>query len=447
MAQAVQFSLNKPQQVIWNSPARFKVIVAGRRMGKTTFAAMQMVAAALATHNHYGEPIRGNSQVLYFGTDREQAKRNVWAMLKEFAKPWTVHVHENTSVLTVNNGLYNVQIRLMGMDDPDKARGMAIRHVVMDEYADMPPQAWPEIIFPALMDSRGTATFIGTPKGRNHFYDLYADALKGELGPEWEAFSFTSGDNDTIHRSELEQMARSYAKGSPELYEQEIEGKFISKGGQLFNRDDFPILTATPNTSGTRFITVDLAGFTKSAGKKGQIARLDETAIVTNFAYMKNVDGNQEVAWHIEDIQHGQWDVEETAANIVLAYAKAKARICGIEKGALMRAVEPYMAQVQRSLGVFMNVRPLTHGNQQKWDRIQWALQGRAKRGLVTLQKGEWNELFLDQAVEFPSKLMHDDLIDGVAYQDQIADMIAFDNVLAHNDMNRWEPTDTVSGY
>lgn len=447
MAQAVQFALNKPQQIIWNSPARFKVIVAGRRMGKTTYAAMEMLAKALATENIYGDPLRGNSQVLYFGTDREQAKRNVWGMLKEFAAPWTVHIHENSSVLTVNNGLHNVQIRLMGMDDPDKARGMAIRHVCMDEYADMPHQAWDEIIFPALMDSRGTATFIGTPKGRNHFYHLYADALSGELGDNWEAFSFTSADNETINREELESMARSYSKGSPELFQQEMEGKFISKGGQLFDADDFPILKRHPGGAGSRFITVDLAGFTKAAGRRGQIAKLDETAIATNFAYMKSVDGKQEVAWHIEKIDHGQWDVEETAARIVRAYAQAKARTCGIEKGALMRAVEPYMQQVQRSLGVFMNVRALTHGNQQKWDRIQWALQGRAKRGLVTLAPGEWNQHFIEQAVQFPDKLTHDDLLDCVAYQDQIADMIAFDNVIAYNTENRWQPTDTVSGY
>lgn len=444
MPKAVQFSLNKPQQVVWNSPARFKVVVAGRRMGKSTLAVMGMIAAALSTTNHYGDPLTSNSQVVYFGTDREQAKRNVWAMLKDFARPWTVRTRENSCCLTIHNGDHEVQMRLLGMDDPDKARGMAIRHVVLDEYADMPESAWDEVIYPALMDSRGTALFIGTPKGRTHFYHLYAAALSGELGEDWEAFSFTSADNETINPEELKKMAETYARGSPELYEQEIQGKFINKGGQLFDREDF-IIGVEPPKTGSTFITVDLAGFTKEAGKRRKdVRRLDETAICVNTAYPTEIDGKQEVAWYVRDIIHGKWDVEETANQIVIAYMKYHPVALGIEKGALMRAVEPYLQSVQRHHNLWMNIRPLTHGNQQKYDRIQWALQGRAKRGLITLHKADWNGPLIEQATDFPSRIAHDDLLDALAYQDQLADWVELEQVLHQP---HWQPTDSIAGY
>lgn len=444
VGKAVRFALNKPQQVIWNSEARYKVVVAGRRCGKTTLAAMLLVANALKSENRYGDPLDSSSECVYFGTDREQAKRNLWAMLKEFSAPWTVHVHENTCVLTVNNGAHDCRIRLLGMDDPDKARGLAIRFAVMDEYADMHEAAWPEIIRPALMDNRGDALFIGTPKGRNHFYELYTDAISGNLGPEWEAFSFQSGDNDTIAKDELDAMAKAYSRGSPELYQQEIEGRFISKGGQIFNSDDFPIRRDEPK-GGTYLMAVDLAGFTKETGRRNaQMERLDETSIAIVKAYPVTIDGRSDIAWWVKEILHGRWDVEETAEKIVTTYLKNRISAIGIEKGALARAVAPYLQQVQTRLGVWMTPRPLTHGNQSKYDRIQWALQGRAKSGLITLNKGEWNQPLIDQAVSFPDSRVHDDLLDSLAFIDQLSDLVEATDFIFPE---QWSPSDSIAGY
>ena len=440
-------SLTAPQQAIHNSPARFKVVAAGRRLGKTTYAALECLMQALATENSFGDPLGPDAEVVYFGVDREQAKRNVWNMLKEFSKDMNVYVkaHENNCVLTVNNGINDVRIRLLGMDAPDKARGMKLRFIVMDEYADMPEEAWSEVIRPALMDSRGGALFIGTPKGKNHFYELFGKALTGEAGPEWEAFSFQSHDNSTLHRGELDQMADDYSRGSPELYSQEIEGKFISKGGALFSHDDFPIDPNEP-PGGSYYISVDLAGFGKESAKRtSRIKKLDDTAICIAKSY-ETVDknGKEDIGWWVKEIQHGQWGVEETAVRIVEAYQSVRAQKVGIEKGALLNAVAPYLDTVMTQKNCWMTVEALTHGNQRKYDRIQWALQGRAKRGLITLNEGYWTAKLLEQAVDFPSRLTHDDLLDALAYQDQIADYTNWD---ISDQLQEWEPLDPYAGY
>ncbi|MHC4372174.1 MAG: hypothetical protein ACYSW8_31605, partial [Planctomycetota bacterium] len=92
VAQAVHMVLTDPQLEIHNDPARFKFVAAGRRFGKTYLAAIECVLHALATHNIFGDELDSSSEVVYFGVDREQAKRNVWNLLKEFAKPFTVHI-------------------------------------------------------------------------------------------------------------------------------------------------------------------------------------------------------------------------------------------------------------------------------------------------------------------------------------------------------------------
>jgi len=90
-------------------------------------------------------------------------------------------------------------------------------------------------------------------------------------------------------------------------------------------------------------------------------------------------------------------------------------------------AVMPYLEDEMGRLQCYYVVRELTHGNQKKADRIRWALQGRAEKGRITLNDGEWTKRFVKQASDFPSSLAHDDLLDAVAYIDQLALTSYFD--------------------
>jgi phage terminase large subunit-like protein len=93
----------------------------------------------------------------------------------------------------------------------------------------------------------------------------------------------------------------------------------------------------------------------------------------------------------------------------------------GIEKGALKNAVLPYLSDIMKERNRYFRVEELTHGNQRKVDRIVWALQGRFEHGKIELNKGNWNTEFCDQLFQFPNPLVHDDLIDSLAYIDQLA--------------------------
>ena len=450
MATKLRFSFHPAQLVIHDSPARFKVVAAGRRFGKTVFAVMQCILEGLRTHTRSGMPLDATSEVLYYGVDREQAKRNAWKYFKALSKPVrgpdAQSIREKDYTITLKNG---VVIRLMGMDNPDAARGQKVRFVVMDEYADMPPEAWDEIIRPALADVEGGALFIGTPKGKNHFYHLFLNALTKpteideETGEEfssfedYEAFTFEQNDNPLLPEKEKLALRREYAARGKDIHAQEMGAKFISKGGKVFHADHFKLDPVGPENY-TTVIAVDLAGFTKQQGKRrSDVARRDDTAIAVVRIHDKG--------WWVKEIIHGQWGVRETALRIVKAAVDNECLKVGIEKGALFNACGPYLEDYQRQYNRYFTPDPLTHGNNKKWDRITWALQGRAEKGQITLNPGKWNDKFIEQAVDFPDQRTHDDLLDALAYVDQMADHVyQFD---PDSLKSEFEPLDMASGY
>jgi phage terminase large subunit-like protein len=435
-------SLHPGQAAIFNSPARFKVVAAGRRFGKSHFAAVTLALEALKETNDAGYRLTAEHGVYYVAPTFDQAKRIMWPKLREllgFKSTGGFISNEN-----VNDGWIELingrRIYIRGADNPDSLRGIALSHVVLDEYADMKSNVWDEIIEPALMDVEGTALFIGTPKGKNHFYKLFMGALEKPDDPrtgdnaqwaDWEAFHFKSGDNPFLKKKEL---ARIMARGSADVIRQEIEASFISGGGRVLKPDNFPIVASAPAVElGSVFITIDLAGFKKQEGNK--ILRSDESVICEVLTI--------EDEWFVLNIQHGHWDVREVALRIVQTIRKYTSAQLGIEQGALKEAVGPYLEEYMREFGRYVTPMPLRHGGQKKSDRITWALQGRSERKRIKLVRGDWNDHFITQVADFPDPLAHDDTIDALAYVDQLSRANYVDN----DEIPEWEPIDLDSGY
>jgi len=115
----------------------------------------------------------------------------------------------------------------------------------------------------------------------------------------------------------------------------------------------------------------------------------------------------------------------------------------GIEKGSLKNAAHPYLTDLMRRHNHYFRIDDVTHGNQKKTDRIMWALQGRFEHGKVTLNEGTWNNEFIDQLVNFPNSQLHDDLIDALAYIDQIQ-IVESSNSFEEEE---YQPMDVLSGY
>jgi phage terminase large subunit-like protein len=440
----IEFNLHPAQAEIHADLSRFKIIAAGRRFGKTVYSVIRCFEEALATENPRGVKLDDSSEVLYIGIDREQAKRNAWPYFKKFAQEiekatgLTCRMLEKTSMIELPAELGGCRIRLLGMDDPDAARGMKIRYAVLDEYADMPPRVWPEIIRPALADCRGGAMFIGTPKGRNHFYDLVEEAIKE---PEWGVFNYSMDDNPLIQEDERKALAKEYARGSSDLYDQEIQAKFIATSGQLFNAEQFKIIDKLPPGHYDTFLAVDLAGFESDPDRKNEKRKLDDTAIAV-------VKVDSVGRWYVIEVVYGKWGVRETANRICQTAHKNSIPIIGIEKGALLNAVQDYLHEYMARYNRYFEIKPLTHGNQRKYDRVQWALQGRAEKGDLHLLKGEWNAKLIDQAVSFPSKYVHDDLVDALAYIDQLVpETLTNFDITAIEKQTEWQPMDERAGY
>jgi hypothetical protein len=443
-ARTFEISLHPGQAAVYNSPARFKVVAAGRRFGKSHYAAVVLGIEAMRNRNEAGYSLTPEHGVYYIAPTFDQAKRVMWPKLRAilgYASRGGYIVNENT-----NDGWIEVvggrRIYIKGADNPDSLRGIALSYVVLDEYADMKANVWEEIIDPALIDVEGSALFIGTPKGKNHFYKLFMGALEkpinGQTGDnsnwaDWEAFHFQSFDNPFLSEKEKKRMLTGGNK-SREVIKQEIEASFISGGQKVLKAEWFPIIPGIGSfNEGSIYITVDLAGFSKEAGNK--ILRTDETAICTTYVTPDH--------WNVLDIVHGRWDVRETALQIVLACRKYSGARLGIESGALKNAVGPYLEDYMREYQRYINVEPLMHNQQKKTDRIAWALQGRAERQRIRLVKGDWNSWFLDQAADFPDPLAHDDGLDALAYTDQMATVSYMDE----SEITEWQPLDLESGY
>jgi predicted phage terminase large subunit-like protein len=406
------------QQEVFEDSSRFKVIAAGRRTGKSRLAAWKLIIEGLQCK-------RGH--VFYVAPTQGQARDIMWQTLLEVGHPVIASSHINNLQIKLVNG---ATIALKGADRPETMRGVSLSFLCMDEYADMKPEVWEQILRPALADQKGDAMFIGTPMGRNHFYDLFQYASISE-DEQWKGWHFTSYDNPLLDEEEINAAKKSMSAFS---FRQEFMASFEAAGGELFKEEHIQFSEEEPE-EGQFYIAVDLAGFADVQSATTKTNRLDQTSIAVVKA---GTEG-----WWVADIIHGRWGVEKTARKIFDAVRDYQPVAVGIEKGALKNAVYPYLNDIMKSNQRFFRVEELTHGNKRKIDRIVWALQGRFEHGKITLNKGDWNTEFLDELFQFPNKLVHDDLIDSLAYIDQLA-QVAY---AIDYEEEEYELTDYYSGY
>jgi len=319
------------------------------------------------------------SAVMYIAPTLGQARTIMWDLLHELGRPVIKSSHVNNLEITLINGR---KILVRGADNPDSLRGVSLVYVVLDECAFVKEDVWQKIIRASLSDKKGRALFISTPSGR-----------------------------------------------------QEYLSSFDTSGADVFKEEWFKL--AEEPQYGSYIVAIDLAGF-EEVGKNASASkkRLDETAI----AIVKLEDNGN---WWVHKIQHGRWDIRETAVNILKVIRDFEPTSIGIERGALKNAVLPYLTDLMRKNNVYSHIHDLTHGNKKKIDRVVWSLQGRMEHGRITFNESEdWSE-FRDQLVMFPTAGVHDDLVDALSYIDQLA--IA--NYNADYEEDEWEVFDKIAGY
>lgn len=189
---------------------RWSIAVAHRRAGKTVACVQRLYKGALECRLR--EPRFAYVAPLY-----SQAKDVAWEYVKHYAARLGAQANESELRVDLPNG---ARIRLYGADNPDRLRGLYLDGVILDEFADMRPSVWGEVIRPMLADRQGWATFIGTPKGHNDFYDRWQDAQKD---PAWFAVMLRASETGLLPADELADARKSM---SEDQYAQEFECSF-----------------------------------------------------------------------------------------------------------------------------------------------------------------------------------------------------------------------------
>jgi Terminase large subunit, T4likevirus-type, N-terminal len=204
--------LKAAQSSVFACDKRFRVLVAGRRFGKTYLAMVELIRAAWGP----------GRLVWYVGPTNKQSKRIIWKSLKKMTKEYWASTPNETDlrIELVSGGT----ICLRGADNYDSLRGDGLDFVVLDEYASISRAAWTEVLRPALADREGGALFIGTPQGFNHFHEL-VDSAEGQ--PDWEVFQYTTAEGGNVSPKELESAAHELDERT---YLQEFEAKFGTLG-------------------------------------------------------------------------------------------------------------------------------------------------------------------------------------------------------------------------
>ena len=202
---------------------RFVVLVAHRRMGKTVMVVNHLIKKALLCE-------RENGVFAYVAPFKNQAKNIAWQYLKKFTSPLPgCVVNESELFVQLPN---KARIRLFGADNADALRGLYFDGVVLDEVAQMQPYVWWEVIRPALSDREGFAVFIGTPRGINLFYELYALACRNmnQGQNDWHATLCRADETGVLPDKELNALK---ADMSPNAFRQEYLCDFSAASDDL----------------------------------------------------------------------------------------------------------------------------------------------------------------------------------------------------------------------
>lgn len=216
--------LSNTQQTVADDPHRFRVLVCGRRWGKTTLALREICKIAR-------EP---NKDVYYLAPTYRMAKTIAWKRLKNKLSDlrWIKKLNETELSITLKN---NSTISLKGTENYDSIRGVSLSAAVFDEFAFMDPDVW-DVVRPALADQQGSALFITTPVGKNNWaFDLYN--MQDEFPEDWRSYTYTTLQGGFVSESEVlaarEQM-------SEKQFKQEFEASFETANHLIawaFNRE------------------------------------------------------------------------------------------------------------------------------------------------------------------------------------------------------------------
>jgi len=206
------------QEFLHENIKRFNVLVCHRRFGKSTFAINHILDDGLRNNKR-------NPQYAFIGPTYGQVKRIIWEVAKDYVKEIpNVTINEAELRIDIRRPHLGDKVRIMLLsgENPGSIKGIYLDGAILDEYAEMDPIVWSQVVRPTLSDRKGWGIFIGTPKGNNHFYDIFQFA---ETNPKWFSKVFKASETNILPQSELDDCK---AEMSEEEYDQEFECSFTA---------------------------------------------------------------------------------------------------------------------------------------------------------------------------------------------------------------------------
>ena len=215
----MKITLTKAQHQVSNSKKRFRVLISGRRFGKTYLCITEMMKYAT-------KPLQN---IWYVAPTYKMAKEICWSNLKVLLNEFNWIEDLNETNLTVRIKKSNSTISLKSADQPDALRGTGINFLILDEFADIDKRTWFEVLRASISDTLGNVLFTGTPRGYGNWsYEMY---LKGKQDEEWDSFQFTTLQGGMVNKEELEQAQMDL---DVRTFRQEFEGTFENYAGSVY---------------------------------------------------------------------------------------------------------------------------------------------------------------------------------------------------------------------
>lgn len=220
-APSSRLTLHTKQMLVYRSKARFRVVVAGRRWGKTALSRVLIITHAKVKKR----------KIWYVAPTYKMAKQIMWTdLLEAIPKRWIRKINETSLRIVLVNGTV---IELKGADKGDSLRGVGVDFLVLDEFQDIDAETWVKVLRPVLADRRGHAIFIGTPKAYNYLYELYKRGQDSQnvMRGLWESWQFPTITSPFIPVSEIE---AAKADMDDKSFKQEFEASFETMSGRVY---------------------------------------------------------------------------------------------------------------------------------------------------------------------------------------------------------------------
>ena len=215
----MKIKLTKPQYEVSSCNKRFRVLISGRRFGKTYLCITEMMKYAS----------KPNQKIWYVAPTFKMAKEIAWSNLKEMLNQfnWIEDINETTMSIRIRKT--NSVISLKGADNYDALRGTGLNFLILDEFADIDKRTWFEVLRASVADTLGDVLMCGTPKGYGNWsYEMY---LKGKQDDNWGSYQYTTIQGGMVSKAEIEQAKQDI---DIRTFRQEFEGTFENYAGSVY---------------------------------------------------------------------------------------------------------------------------------------------------------------------------------------------------------------------